>query len=142
MPVDTVITKSVVWLKAVPPNPQSFKKSVAIELASEIVLAVSFILITWSSSSDAGAEVPLLFESGMDYLFDTIIAPVCSKEKQNELINARNKETALYLKEINSTSKFDENLGKIEFLIENNKSKEEYIDKINKVIKEIENRIK
>lgn len=94
-----------------------------------------------SKSKIKVVEVPLLFESGLDRYFDAIIAPKASEEKQAEILNERNPKTGLFLKEINSTSKFDEYINKVEFVITNNATKEEYIKKINQVIKEIEKRL-
>lgn len=94
-----------------------------------------------SKSKIKVVEVPLLFESGLDHYFDTIIAPKVSEEKQSEILNKRNPTTGLFLKEINSTSKFDEYISKVEFVIDNNDTKEKYIKKIFQVIKEIESRL-
>ena len=82
-------------------------------------------------------EVPLLFESKLDSLFDVIIVIDISEKKQNELINNRDKEKALYLKEINKTNKIDENKNKASYLISNNSHKEEFINNIIKIITEL-----
>ena len=82
-------------------------------------------------------EVPLLFEAKLDPLFDVIIVTDISEKKQNVLITSRDKEKALYLKEINKTNKIDENKNKASYLISNNSSKEEFVNKINQVITEL-----
>ena len=82
-------------------------------------------------------EVPLLFESKMDALFDVIIVTDISEKKQSELISNRDKDKALYLKEINKTNKIDENKNKASYLISNNSSKEEFIRNVNKIITEL-----
>lgn len=79
-------------------------------------------------------EVPLLFESGLDDLFDTIVVIDINKENQNERLYLREKEKALLLSEINKTNKIDSNKGKATFLIENNASKQEFIKSIKDVI--------
>ena len=82
-------------------------------------------------------EVPLLFESKLDSLFDVIIVTDIKEDKQNELINNRDKAKAIYLKEINKTNKIDENKNKASYLISNNGSKEQFINKVNKIITEL-----
>ena len=82
-------------------------------------------------------EVPLLFESKLDSLFDVIIVADIKEDKQNELINNRDKAKAIYLKEINKTNKIDENKNKASYLISNNGSKEQFINKVNKIITEL-----
>ena len=79
-------------------------------------------------------EVPLLFESKMDMMFDTIIAVNISKEKQLELIEARNKELAPLLLHINSTSKLDENISKASYVIENNGNKKDLANQVGEII--------
>lgn len=85
-------------------------------------------------------EVPLLFESKLDSLFDDIIVIDISEDKQLKNLNNRDQSTALYLKEINSTNKIDQNKNKASYLISNNSSKEEFIKQINKVITELKRR--
>ena len=84
------------------------------------------------------AEVPLLFESKLDALFDVIIIVDISESKQNELINNRDKEKALYLKEINKTNQIEKNRNKATCLIPNNSSLNKFNIEINKVITELE----
>ena len=83
-------------------------------------------------------EVPLLFESNLDRYFDVIIAIDISKEKQDELILSRDKSKALYLKEINKTNKIDENILKASYIIKNDGNKSAIINKVNKIITELE----
>ena len=87
-------------------------------------------------------EVPLLFESNLDRYFDDIIVIDISKEKQDELISNRDKAKALYLKEINKTNKIDENILKATYVIKNDGTKAAFINKINKIITELENLVK
>ena len=82
-------------------------------------------------------EVPLLFEAKLDPLFDDIIVIDIDESKQNELITSRDKQKAMLLKEINKTNKIDENKNKATYLISNNSSKDDFINKINEVISEI-----
>ena len=90
-----------------------------------------------SKSTIRVVEVPLLFEAKMDASFDVIIAVDVNEEKQIENLNTRDQASALYLKEINKTNKFDENKNKASYLISNNGSRKEFINKINKVINEL-----
>ena len=87
-------------------------------------------------------EVPLLFESNLDRYFDDIIVIDVSKEKQDELISSRDKAKALYLKEINKTNKIDENILKATYVIKNDGTKAAFINKINKIITELESLVK
>ncbi len=91
-----------------------------------------------SKSKIQVVEVPLLFESKLDSLFDVIIVIDISEEKQSELIAARDKDKALYLKEINKTNQIDKNKNKASYLISNNSNKNIFIKEINKVITELE----
>jgi dephospho-CoA kinase len=66
------------------------------------------------------AEVPLLFEAGMEYDFDFLIAIDVNEEIQLERLLKRNRATALDIKKINSYSKFEKNKEKADFVINNN----------------------
>ena len=90
------------------------------------------------SKSKIRVEVPLLFESKLDALFDVIIVIDISEDRQMKLIASRDKEKALYLKEINKTNQIDKNKNKASYLIYNNSTKEEFVKSINKVITELE----
>ena len=79
--------------------------------------------LSTSKSPIRVVEVPLLFESKLDSIFDVIIVIDISEEKQNELVSSRDKEKALYLKEINKTNQIDKNKNKASYLISNNSSK-------------------
>ena len=67
-------------------------------------------------------EVPLLFESKADSLFDTIVVVDINEKKQDKLLNERDGDKALLLKELNSHNKIDENKNKATYLISNNSS--------------------
>lgn len=79
-------------------------------------------------------EVPLLFESGFDNMFDTIIVIDINKDKQMELLNSRDKQKALLLSNINKSNKIDANIAKATYVISNNSSKEEFINECQEVI--------
>ena len=83
-------------------------------------------------------EVPLLFESKMDALFDTIIITDIKEEKQKELLLARNPKTATLLQEINSSNKIDENKNKATYIVNNNGNKKD----LEKQVKEIINKLR
>lgn len=82
-------------------------------------------------------EVPLLFEAKFDSIFDVIIVTDINEKKQLELLNDRDNDKALLLKEINKTNKIDENRNKATYLISNNSSKEAFEKQINNVITEL-----
>ena len=58
----------------------------------------------------------------MDNLFDTIVIVDIAEEKQNKLLNERDGEKAVLLKELNSHNKIEENKNKASYLISNNSS--------------------
>ncbi len=78
-------------------------------------------------------EVPLLFESKMDNLFDIIIAIDIPLKKQKELLMKRNPATAESLLKINSEHQFDQHKNKADYIIENDAG----LDKLNKSINKI-----
>ena len=86
-------------------------------------------------------EVPLLFESKMDNLFDVIIAVDIPPKKQKELLYQRNPQSAEALLKINSEHKFDENKNKADFVINNSASLESLKNKIDKIINELQYRL-
>ena len=87
-------------------------------------------------------EVPLLFESNLDRYFDDIIVIDIDVNKQDELIFNRDKAKALYLKEINKTNKIDQNILRATYVIKNDGTKAAFINKINKIITELESLVK
>lgn len=82
-------------------------------------------------------EVPLLFESGLDTLFDYIIAIGLTPTNQKKLLEGRNSATADAIMEINKNSKFEEYKNKASYLVYNDSDvssyKEEIISIINKL---------
>ena len=86
-------------------------------------------------------EVPLLFESKMDNLFDVIIAVDIPSKKQKELLYQRNSQTAEALLKINAEHKFEENKNKADFVVVNSASLESLKDKIDKIINELQYRL-
>ena len=90
-----------------------------------------------SKSKIRVVEVPLLFESKLDVLFDTIIITDIDSKKQQKLLENRDGIKSLDLKEINSTNKIDENKNKAAYLISNNSTKEEFVNKCEKLINKL-----
>lgn len=86
-------------------------------------------------------EVPLLFESKMDNLFDVIIAVDIPSKKQKVLLYQRNPETAEALLKINAEHKFDENKIKADYVINNSASLDSLKVKIDKIINELQYRL-
>ena len=83
-------------------------------------------------------EVPLLYESKMDSLFDVIIAVDIKDKKQAELISQRDGNKAKDLKTINKASTFDNNKNKADFIIENDAD----LNSLNKKVINIINKLK
>ena len=79
-------------------------------------------------------EVPLLFEAKMDHLFDVIIVMDIDDNNQLKRLQDRDPNKAIYLKEINKTNKIDQNKNKASYLISNNGSKKELLNKVDKII--------
>jgi dephospho-CoA kinase len=82
-------------------------------------------------------EVPLLYESKMDNLFDVIIAIDVPSKKQKELLYNRNPITAEALLKINAEHKFDENKNKADFIIVNDAGLDKLKEKTNKIISKL-----
>ena len=83
-------------------------------------------------------EVPLLYESKMENLFDVIIAVDIKDKKQAELISQRDGNKAKDLKTINKASTFDSNKNKADFIIYNDAD----LDSLNKKVINIINKLK
>jgi formamidopyrimidine-DNA glycosylase len=83
-------------------------------------------------------EVPLLYESKMDSLFDVIIAVDIKDKKQAELISQRDGNKAKDLKTINKASTFDNNKNKADFIIDNDAD----LNSLNKKVINIINKLK
>lgn len=90
-----------------------------------------------SKSKIRVVEVPLLFESKLDVLFDTIIITDIDEKKQKKLLETRDGFKSNDLKEINSTNKIDENKNKASYLISNDSTKEEFVNKCEKLINKL-----
>ena len=86
-------------------------------------------------------EVPLLFESKMDNLFDVIIAVDISSKKQKELLYQRNPNTAEALLKINAEHQFDKNKIKADYVIANSACLESLKVKTTKIINELQYRL-
>lgn len=82
-------------------------------------------------------EVPLLFEAKMDADYDVIIISDINEDAQIKRLEERNKNQALYLKEINKTNRIDQNKNKATYLISNNGSLNEFKNEIKKIINEL-----
>ena len=94
-----------------------------------------------SKSKIRVVEVPLLFESKLDVLFDTIIVCDINEKRQLKLLEEREGIKSKDLKNINSTNKIDENKNKASYLISNNSTKEEFINKCEKLINKLTSRL-
>ena len=86
-------------------------------------------------------EVPLLFESKMDNLFDVIIGVETPIKKQKELLSGRDGEKSQQLKEINKVSAYDKNKKKADIIINNDADLESLNNKVNKIINKLKARL-
>ena len=82
-------------------------------------------------------EVPLLFESKMDKMFDVLVAVETPVSKQKELLESRNKVTAKELEKINASSTYDKNKNKADYVIKNDTD----LNSLNKKVKDIINKL-
>lgn len=137
--IDNQVNKDVLrdYLLVHPKDKRKLERIVHPLVEKEIINFLST-----SKSSIRVVEVPLLFESNLDRYFDDIIVIDIDKNKQDELISSRDKAKALYLKEINKTNKIDQNILKATYVIKNNGTKAAFINKINKIITELESLVK
>ena len=83
-------------------------------------------------------EIPLLFESKMDNMFDVIVITTINQEKQKELLVSRDKEKATILADINKNNIIDKNLGKASFVLNNNGTKKGLEDQTNILINKLQ----
>ena len=120
-------------------NPKDKKKLE--KYVHSLVLKEIKNFLSTSKSEIRLVEVPLLFESKMDVLFDTIIVVDIDEEIQRQRIEARDREKALYLLEINKTNRIDENKNKATYLISNNSNKQTFIKEIKNIINKLEYRL-
>ena len=86
-------------------------------------------------------EVPLLFESKMDSLFDVIIGVEAPLEKQKELLVNRDKEKAQQLEIINKASTYDNNKEKADIIINNDSDLNSLNNKVNNLINKLKCRL-
>ena len=86
-------------------------------------------------------EVPLLFESKFDMMFDTIIITDIDENKQMELLKQRDGYKSDDLRIINSNNQIDQNKNKATYLVSNNSSKEEFVKKCDEIISTLINRL-
>ena len=86
-------------------------------------------------------EVPLLYESKMDNMFDYVIAVDIDKKVQAKRLEKRNGELAKDLEKINSEHKFDTYKEKADIIISNNGSLSDLESKSSKVINKLKDRL-
>ena len=86
-------------------------------------------------------EVPLLFESKMDNLFDVIIAVDIPEDKQKEFLYNRNPETAEALLKINKEHQFDQHKNKADYVLVNSAGLKDFVKNIRSIINELQYRL-
>ena len=87
------------------------------------------------------AEVPLLFESKMNKMFDVIIAIEISKKKQEELLIERNKGHSQALLKINDSTIFEDNKNKADYIIINDADLKSLKNKTKDIIYKLKSRL-
>ncbi len=78
-------------------------------------------------------EVPLLFESKSENMFDYIIGVDIDEENQLKRLQKRNPQSSIDLKKISSNNKFEENKNKADFIVLNDSN----LVNLNKSLEEI-----
>lgn len=84
-------------------------------------------------------EIPLLFESGMEDLFDYIIGINISKENQYKRLNTRNNGETLSILKINENNHFDIYKNRMDFIINNDSNLDELKQQIEQIINKLIN---
>ncbi len=138
LPFTDKVDKSVLrdYINSHPKDRKKLEKLVHPSVKSEILRIFKTV-----NSRIIVVEVPLLYESKMDNLFDVIIAVDIPAKKQKELLYQRNPDSAEALLKINSEHKFDENKNKADFVVINSASLDNLKDKIDKIINELQYRL-
>lgn len=117
-------------------NPQNKKKLE--HFVHPLVIEETKRILSESDSDMRIVEVPLLFESKMDRMFDTIIIVNSSNDKRLEHQKSRDGNKASALSIINGSSVIDEHMLEAEFIIYNDGS----IAQLNKEVTSIINKLK
>ena len=86
-------------------------------------------------------EVPLLFESKMDDLFDVLIGVEAPLKKQKQLLSTRDGDKAKQLETINSASTYDKNKEKADFIINNDSDLKSLNNKVINIINKLKSRL-
>lgn len=86
-------------------------------------------------------EVPLLYESKFEYIFDYVIALDVNEQIQKDRVINRNGKSAEQLLKINKNHRFDEFKKKADVIIENNTSIESFYKQIDTIIYKLEDRL-
>ncbi len=79
-------------------------------------------------------EVPLMFETKFNLLFDVIIGITCSYATQLKHLKMRGSKTISSDIILNQSTKFDKNVGKCNYLIDNDGDEQDLIFQINKIL--------
>ena len=93
------------------------------------------------SKGIVAVEVPLLFESKMDNLFDVIIGVEAPEKVQLKLLSSREGNKSEQLKKINTEHQYDKNKNKADFIISNDVDLKSLINKTDKLINKLRDRL-
>ena len=116
-------------------NPSNRRK-----LDSYIHPLVKNEILAWSKKQNAtllAVEVPLLYESGMDEMFDYVLAIDVDVDSQQDRLLKRSPKIILDMLKINQTSKFDKNKEKADFVIHNNLALNSFDKSVNEIINKL-----
>ena len=120
-------------------NPKDIKK--INRIVHPLVKEETVMFFKEHSKGLVAVEVPLLYESKMDNLFDVIIAVDIDDKKQLKLISERDGNKSKDLKEINKASTFAQNENKADFIIYNDADLDSLNNKVNKIINKLKSRL-
>lgn len=120
-------------------NPD-LKKQLENILYPKVKAKISEFFNSYNTEKVLFVAIPLLFEAGMENLFDKILFIYCDDEIREKRLIARNNYTSEYAKiRMNSQNSQDEKLKKSDYVIYNNSSLEELENQTNIVLDKIIN---
>ncbi|MCD6434008.1 MAG: dephospho-CoA kinase [Candidatus Diapherotrites archaeon] len=83
-------------------------------------------------------EVPLLFEAGMQDMFDKVVVVYATKKQQLERLTAKGLSKEAALKRIKSQIPIEEKIKKADFVIDNSKSIDNTFEQVMLVLRKLE----
>lgn len=117
-------------------NDKAFKKKLESLVHPKIKAIVKQFIAYHKETPFVFVEIPLLFETRMDAMFDYIIGIDCTSTTQILHLENRNANVKSDLN-LNHDNQFDRHRKKIHFIIENDGTSEELYKKLDKVLKDL-----